>query len=52
MTNAIKDRARGVLGGTAADKVQGDQPGAMKAFAAAAVAGTATGAVVFKLLRH
>ena len=50
--SAVTDKARGVLGGAVGQRLQGDRPGAIRAAAGAAVAGTATGVVVYRLLRH
>jgi hypothetical protein len=49
---AIKEKAIKTVGGAAARKAQGDRPGALRAFAGATVAGAATGAVVYRLLRQ
>lgn len=49
---AIKEKALRTAGGAAALKARGDRPGAWRAFAGATVAGAATGAVVYRLLRQ
>jgi hypothetical protein len=36
----------------ATQRLTGEKPGAMRAFAGATAAGTATGVLVYKLLRH
>ena len=47
----VKDKARGFAGGTVARRVGGDRPGVLRAVAGAAVAGTITAVLVFRLLR-
>ena len=47
----IKEKVSGVAGGAVTDKVQGERPGTVRALTAATVAGAATGAVVYRLLR-
>ena len=49
---SVKDKARGALGGAAADRLAGQRPGLMRAAAGAAVAGGLTSVVVYRLLRH
>jgi hypothetical protein len=49
------DRKRlvgGPLGAAVAQRIQGGKPGAFRAVAAATVAGAATGALVYQLLRR
>jgi hypothetical protein len=48
----FRNKAQGVLGGAAAERLSGERPGAVKAAAGAAVAGGITGVVVFRLLRN
>jgi hypothetical protein len=49
---SIKEKAQGLLGGAAVERLGGERPGTFKATAAATVAGGATAVVVFRLLRH
>jgi hypothetical protein len=49
---SLKDKAQGVLGGATAERLGGEQPGAFKAAAGAAVAGGVISVVVYRLLRH
>ena len=49
---AVTEKARDVLGSAVGQRLHGDRPGALRAAAGAAVAGTATGVVVYRLLRH
>jgi hypothetical protein len=48
---SIKDKALGVVGGAAVQRLRGEKPGAFRAGAGAALAGGLTGVVVFRLLR-
>ena len=48
---SVKEKARDVMGGTVADRLGGERPGALRAAAGAAVAGGVTSVVVFRLLR-
>ena len=41
----------GPLGKAVAQRLQGERPGAMRAFAGAAVAGTAAAVIVYRVLR-
>ena len=47
-----KDKAKGVVGGVAIDRIMGERPGFFRAAAGAAVAGGFTSIIVFRLLRH
>jgi hypothetical protein len=49
---AVTEKARDVLGSAVGQRLQGDRPGTLRAAAGAAVAGTATGVVVYRLLRN
>jgi hypothetical protein len=41
----------GPLGKAVAQRLKGDRPGAMRAFAGATIAGTATAVIVYRVLR-
>jgi hypothetical protein len=49
---AVADKARATLGAAIGQRVEGQRPGPVRAAAGAAVAGAATGVVVYKLLRQ
>ena len=48
----VKKMTGGPLGKAVAQRVKGDRPGPFRALAGAAVAGLATGVLVYKLLRQ
>ena len=49
---SVKDKARDAVVKPVAQRVQGERPGPVQAAAGATVAGTLTGVVVYRLLRH
>jgi hypothetical protein len=48
----VADKARGVMGSAAVQRLGGERPGPLRAAAGAAVAGGMTGVVVYRLLRR
>jgi hypothetical protein len=49
---SLKDRAQGVIGDTVGERLRGERPGVFRAAAGAAVAGSITTVVVYRLLRR